>query len=334
MKRREFLGGASSALVGGLASGPASASPRQPVPVEAVPVEAVDAWLVELDEDLDRMSRRRPQRPVRRQLEAAGLPPRLFGETLAMLTLASAWRDSSEAVRQHPAFARRVIDRAAGFGRDMLALTAWLSSLPRARRRHLGRAMRRPNRMTALLDAAVIRGGDRASPRRRRALRHNFGVVASLIRRRGADDLITGLIAEVDAAASAEGLDPRAVSAAPAVTLAASGDDGDGGAASGRWIDEPATRTGLKLLGFAGGAELVGLLLVAAGIGGSQALLVGGVVLTFGVAPLLLLIGLGFLIAGAVRSGREEEEPEVAAFYRLLEATSPGAPPGAASASG
>jgi hypothetical protein len=204
MRRREFLTGAAgtAGLVAAGTGAPTAEARRRPIPETEV-----DAWLDELDADLDRMRRLQPIRPVRQGLVAAGLPEDLMGQSMATLTLTSAWQESSEAVQQHPAFVARLEAALPRFADDILRLTSWLEARPRAERRRARRMLRRPNHAHEALDAALIDKGRRADRTRRGHIRRRLGAVARLARERGSGQLVDDLVGAVDAACAECGID-------------------------------------------------------------------------------------------------------------------------------
>ncbi|MCK6521048.1 hypothetical protein L6R49_06345 [Myxococcota bacterium] len=217
MNRRELLGGLSALFAAGLvlddaeAAGPPPTSPQ-----------ALERWLAALDQDLERMRARAPAAEVSAALREAGLPPRLMGETFATLTLFSAWRESDEGVRQHPAFQARLFRAADLLARRAVVMAGWMEGVDRARRRAIGALLSRPNRLMTILDHALIRKGERMNPARRRALRGTLGDLARATRRAGArpEAFLDELILFVDHAAREEGVDRHALAAQERAALA------------------------------------------------------------------------------------------------------------------
>ena len=311
MRRRTFIG---ALPLAGVAPAVAVARPSP------IPEAEVDAFLAELDHDLERLSRTRGPRPLRRFLAKQGLRPGLLGDTLATLQLASDWHDSSEAVQAHAGFQQRLIDRAARLGADLCALSEALMRLPRETRRTTHRMLRRPNRSLRVLEAGFL-GKDGPMLKRRRAhLRGSFGNAARMAAR--SDDLVVELVDALDHMCEEAGTTRQAMAA-----LRVSDDD-DGwdpdddrrpqapDQTEPRTLEEAqeaywqARSVGLKALGLALTAGGLAFIATYAALLASTPSVVGIViasVLSLGVAPILLLVSIVAFITARVIWKREVE---------------------------
>jgi hypothetical protein len=334
MDRRDFLGGMSAIFAAGLMTEEAEAAGPPPT----TPHE-VEPWLAKLDQDLMRMSQQAPTEGVSEALLEAGLPPTLLGETFGTLSWFTAWRDSDEDIRQHPAFQARMFRAADALARRTVVMANWMEGLDRARRREIGALLSRPNRLMAVFDHVLIRKGERMNAARRRALRGTLGDIARATRQAGAkpEAFLDELILVVDHAAREEGVNRHALAAQER----AAQERGDQTSATmetveepswrEKWFDDPdnTVRLGLRLMGLALGvaatgliitlivAETFGLLSVGAGI---------AAIMCFGIAPVLLLTGLVLVIVGRVRRKKHPEETDEEALLYLLSPFDPLSP--------
>lgn len=298
MERRDFLTGA-AALMATLTAEPAFAGPswRSDEPLEA--------WLDRLDTDLARMRTRLPAEPIRRALRGAGIPETFGGEALATLSLILAWRSRSDAEKAHPGF-EPLMARALGDLPGQVALVLdRVERMPRRLRRALGKALRRPARVHALLDKVLIR--KEGSPERRRALRGALGNLAATLRKVELGELIGGLGRDFDEAAASFGLDRPGLIAA---YTQSEDRDGDGvpddappsasPSRGGGWT--PAMRFGgiLALVGVGVEALSLGTLALMVGVLGVDVFIPITALGCFVIGPLCLIIGLLTLIIAAI----------------------------------
>ena len=313
MQRRDFLGGVA---LGGVAL----ASPSRADAARPIPEPEVDAFLQELDRDLARMSKHSGPRPLRRFLAKKGLRPGLLGETFATVQLASEWHDSSEAVRNHPGFQERLIQRASRLGPDLAALTEVIGGLPRPQRERARRLLRRPNRSMRVLDEGFFQKSDPMMRRRRGHLRRNLGLAAKAAGSTESGDVFDRLVTQLDQVCEEAGTTRGAlaqvdVSSLGAVDMTAFGEHlAASGAASAsdsetssgkrfRELDlrrsEDMGRFGLRLLGIAAAALVGGILLIVVG---AEVL---GTILTAFVMPILLVVALVVFLVALVMYIRE-----------------------------
>ncbi|MEY3211795.1 MAG: hypothetical protein RIT28_2276, partial [Pseudomonadota bacterium] len=301
--------------------------------------QEVEPWLAKLDQDLQRMQAQAPTEGVSEALHEAGLPPTLLGETFGTLSWFTAWRDSDEDVRQHPAFQARMFRAADALARRTVVMADWMEGVDRAQRRAIGALLSRPNRLMAVLDHVLIRKGERMNPARRRALRGTLGDIARATRQAGAkpEALFDELILAVDHTAREEGVDRHALAAQErakrdhTAPTSATMETVEEPSWREKWFDDPddTVRLGLRLMGLALGVAAAGLIITVIVEGLFSMLSVGvgiAAILCFVIAPLLLLTGLVLVIVGRVRRKNHPEETDEEALLYLLDLEDPLSP--------
>ncbi|MBK9648861.1 MAG: hypothetical protein IPO67_27545 [Deltaproteobacteria bacterium] len=330
MDRRDFLGGMSAIFAAGLMPDEAEAAGPPPTAPDEV-----EPWLAKLDQDLQRMSKQAPTEGVSEALDEAGLPPTLMGETFATLSWFTAWRDSDEDIRQHPAFQERLFRAADVLARRAVVMAAWIEGVDRARRRAIGALLGRPNRLMAVLDHVLIHKGERMNPARRRALRGTLGDIARATRAAGAkpEAFLDELVLYVDHAAREEGVDRHALAAESSAAAAQTTEAHTKTPIKDRWqMDTPPEkiRLGLRLMGLAVLISAGGLLIFAISVSIFSAPLTFFTLLTgfacFIVGPILLVAGLLLLITGRMERRRERRERKDKALLYLLDTEDPLSP--------
>ncbi|MCP4806661.1 MAG: hypothetical protein GY913_29125 [Proteobacteria bacterium] len=283
-----------------------------PSAAEAGPIGDVIAWLRHLDRDQDVVRQARPAQRFVEVVRSEGFELGHLQEMLAALLVLDRLSDAPPDVVADPRIRARIDDEAMTVGAAALRVADWLDRMPVERRRRLGEELRRPLTVLEGLEQEFLglRPG-RRSPRRA-ALKRNLGGLAQLFSQHDAATVVDELVSSVAVVAQDAGLeradwvlvsetDPTAAAAAKAR------DDRT-------WEDEQLLaarqrKRSLILIGISlsGWATLLGGGAVLSETTSDYGLFFLGLFYSCTVGPILLFIGIGFLISARKHTVRAQE---------------------------